>query len=134
MLRPLALASCALFAVACSTSVEHIAMPATAADAPKEWSPLLDCAKQRGLRTLDMSAKDKQVVVYVSTNDQLDITYKVSGDHIEMQLSIWGETTDEDRPKILATMKKTGMEVWDCAQAKVSGAPAAAPSSSSSTP
>ena len=119
----------------CGMSVQHVALPRPASDAPKAWDPIIACAKEQGLSALDVrNDSDPRVRVYIDTNDQLNVVFRTQDGHMDMELQIWGQTTDEDRPKILAKERKIGDAVWVCAQAKMNGAPAvAAPPASGST-
>ena len=110
----------------CGMSTSHVALPLANSEAPKVWTPIMDCAKERGLKFVDGSRDAApNVRVSMDSNSQLDLLYQVKGDHLEMELIIWGETTDADRKTILARMRKTGDEVWACAQQKMNAAPAA---------
>lgn len=125
----------AAFAVGCGMSTSHVAMPMSSIDAPKIWQPIMTCATERGLKYVDASKEsDPHVRVSIDPNTQLDILYEIDGNHVEMELIIWGETTDADREKILARLRQQGDDIWACAQQKLSGATTAAAASASATP
>jgi len=115
----------AVGAVGCGISVQHVNLPMPAADAPRVWVPIMECAKERGYRIQDMTtaANDPHVNVFPGASDLIEITYGLKDGHVEMKLEIWAKTTDEDREKIWAQLRKQGDDVWACATQRLSGPP-----------
>jgi hypothetical protein len=125
-----AIALVVVIGLGCGISLNRVALPLAPADAPKAWKPLLDCAQELGYRHQDVTkdANSPRVVVYTTSNDMFEITYQTSQGQFEMILKIWAKTTDEDREKIFAKMRKQGDQIWACAEQKMNAAPAAASS------
>jgi hypothetical protein len=111
-------------ATGCGLSVKHVALARPATDAPKAWDPIIACAKEQGLSYVDArtDTSDPRVRVYIDKNDQLNVVFRTENGHMDMELQIWGKTTDEDRPKILAKEQEIGDRVWACADQKINGA------------
>ena len=114
-------------AIGCTFSENQFPLPLSATDAPKAWSPILQCAQQRGLKVQD-ERKTNHVNVWMDASNQLEISYTVRGDHVDMDVVIWGDVSDDDKKKIVAKLKAQGLEIWDCAQKLgLDGPPPAAP-------
>src|SRR5882672_2635374 len=100
-------------AVGCGISVQHVNLPMPATDSPRVWVPIMECARERGFRIQDMttSVSDPHVNVFPGSNDALEITYDLIDGHVEMKLEIWAKSSDEDREKIWAQLRKQGDDV-----------------------
>jgi hypothetical protein len=135
--RMMAGAAIGLLAMGCGMSTSHVALPMANTEAPKVWTPIMQCSTERGFKYVDGTKDaDPHVRVSIDPNTQLDIVYQTKGDHVEMELIIWGQTTDADREKILGRLRREGDSIWACAQQKMSGgtaAPTAPPAGSAST-
>ena len=102
---------------ACTVSENRYPLPLSAADASKAWAPLMQCASQRGYHVQDGTQKSPpRVDVFTDASNLMQIAYTVDGDHLSMDVVVWGDATDADRARFIEDLKTKGNDVWACAQ------------------
>ena len=104
-------------AAACTVSENRYPLPLSANDANKAWAPLMQCATQRGYHVQDGTQKSPpRVDVFTDASNLMQIAYTVDGDHLSMDVVVWGDATDADRARFVEDLKTKGNDVWACAQ------------------
>ena len=121
--RSLALASLALF-VGCAVSENRSLLPLSAADAPKSFGPIAQCATSAGLRS-QVSQQQDQIQIF---RDQgATIVFRIDGGSYYQELTIvsTSDFSEADRQKKLQEAKPIADQIWACADAAMrnGGAP-----------
>jgi hypothetical protein len=110
-------AAFAVVVTACTVSENRFPLAVSAADAPKTWAPLRQCAQQKSYSVQDETTRSPpRLNLWLDAANSLEISYTLDGDHMSMDVVVWGEATDADRKRLIDDLHTKGNDVWTCAQ------------------
>ncbi len=123
--RSLALASLASLALVagCAVSETRSLLPLSAADAPRSFTPIAQCASNMGLRSQVTEQKDQ---IQIFRDQGATIVYRIDGGKYYQEISIVSTTdfSEADRQKKLQEARPIADQIWACADSAMrNGAP-----------
>lgn len=102
-----------LFVTGCTVHEVQHNLAIAPNDVPNAWSPIKQCAAQKGRTARDRKGGGG---VDVQIDTLRAIYFHPRDGAMAMDVVIWADVSEEDKKRLFAEMEREGMEIWECAK------------------